>query len=147
MPGEKGFFVIYLLLCTPRMINQSLQLARRSGTGSSCARQHHLLYMMSTWGGLVSKYFLQLLSGSRSEKSMEGTRREDKGKEEEERSLSPRGEVLCLEQAREACLGSRSPQSHVDPPPGRRSFYPPSPTPKPWVFFHHGHQRAFSSAM
>lgn len=73
--------------------------------------------------------------------------RDDKGKEEEERSLSPRGDVLCLEQADEDRLGSRSPQSHVDPLPGRRSFYPPSLTPKSWVFFHHGHQRAFSSAM
>ena len=82
LPGEKGFFVIYLLLCMPRMINHSLQLARRSRTGSSCARQNNLLHMMNTWGGLVSKYFLQLLSGSRSEKSREGMRREDKGKEE-----------------------------------------------------------------
>ena len=122
------------------MINQSLQLARRSSTGSSCARQNNLSHMMNTWGGLLSKYFLQLLSGSRSEKSRDGMRREDKGKEEEARSLSHRGDVLCLEQADEAPLGSRSPQSLVDPLPGRRSFYPPSLTPKPWVFFHHGHQ-------
>lgn len=76
--GKKAFFVIYLLVFIHTMIN--LQLARRSGSDSSCARENNLFHMMSTWGGLVSNYFLQLLSNSRTEKSREGTRMEDKGK-------------------------------------------------------------------
>lgn len=78
----------------PRMINHSLHLARRSRTGSSCARQNNLLHMMNTWGGLVSKYFLQLLSDSRSEKSREGMRREDKGKEKG-RGEKPQSQGRC----------------------------------------------------
>ena len=49
---------------------------------------------MNTWGGLVSKYFLQLLSDSRSEKSREGMRREDKGKEKG-RGEKPQSQGRC----------------------------------------------------
>lgn len=72
--------VTYLLVFTCKTINQSLVLARRSGSGNSCARQSNLSYMMSTWGGLVSSYFLQLLSDSRPGKT--------KGREGEEKGLS-----------------------------------------------------------
>lgn len=139
--GKKAFFVIYLLVFIHRMVN--LQLARRSGSNGSCTRENNLFHMMSTWGGLVSNYFLQLLSNSRTEKSREGRRRRD---------ASVPGELhCCLEQADEGSPCFRSPPRHVNPRwslhLGRRSFYPPSPTPKPGVFSYQGHQRAFSSAM
>lgn len=127
-------------------------------------------------GGLVSNYFLQLLSASRPEDRREGTRREDKGSGGRGKKPQPpqRRTAVCgrtKKRAHEGRHGSRSLQSHVSPPTppphggphpptpwrpppphpmavqaGQRSFSFPSPTPKPGAFRQRGNQEAFSSA-
>ena len=57
----KGMSVTYFLVFTCRTVIQSLASARRTSSGNSWARQNNLFYMMSTWAGLASNSFLQLL--------------------------------------------------------------------------------------
>lgn len=130
------FFVIYLLLCTPRMINQSLQLARRSGTGSSCARQNNLSAYDEHLGRVAFQIFPAALSGSRSEKSRDGMRREDKGKRKRREKSQSQGRRALSGAGRWGPRLQKSPEPQTLP--GRRP-YPPSPTPKalglfsPWT--------------
>ena len=127
MPGAKGFFVIYFLVFMHRMINQSLQLARRSGSDSSCARENNLFYMMSTWGGLVSNYFLQLLSNSRTEKSREGTRREDKGKGGGGEMPQSQGSRTAVWNRQMRAAPAEPHQPQAIPPPGQEVLLPSQP--------------------
>lgn len=97
-------------------------------------------------GGLVSNYFLQLLSASRPEERREGTRREDKGSGGRGKKSQPpqRRTAVCgrtKKRAHEGRHRSRSLQSHVSPPTPPTPWRPPSPhpmaastPPTPWRF-------------